>query len=156
MHFSLIHVSDKPSSWVEEACQFYIKRLPAEFAFTMTAIHPLKRTKNTHLETVRAEEWARVRAKVPQTTRLVLLDERGKRYTSKAFSQQLQSWQQHGQDVAFVIAGADGVNSNSRQEADACISLSDMTLPHDMARLFMIEQLYRAWSISTNHPYHRD
>ena len=155
MHFSLIHVSDNPSLWAEQACQFYIKRLPAQYAFTMTAIQPVKRTKNPHLETIRAEEWSRIRAKVPSTSHLVLLDERGKSYTSKAFSQQLQTWQQHGQDVAFVIAGADGVNSEHRQQADACISLSDMTLPHDMARLVIIEQLYRAWSILVNHPYHR-
>jgi len=155
MHFSLIHVSDKPSLWVEEACQFYIKRLPAQYAFTMIAVQPVKRTKKSHLETVRAKEWSRIRANVSQTSRLVLLDERGKSYTSKAFSQQLQTWQQVGQDIAFVIAGADGVNAEHRQEADACISLSEMTLPHDMARLFMIEQLYRAWSILVNHPYHR-
>jgi len=155
MHFSLIHVSDKPSLWVEEACQFYIKRLPAQYAFTMIPVQPVKRTKNSHLETVRAKEWSRIRANVSQTSRLVLLDERGKSYTSKAFSQQLQTWQQVGQDIAFVIAGADGVNAEHRQEADACISLSEMTLPHDMARLFMIEQLYRAWSILVNHPYHR-
>ena len=155
MHFSLIHVSDKPSAWVEDACQFYIKRMPSEFAFSMTAINPLKRTKNSHLETIRAEEWARIRAKIPQSTRLVLLDERGKSYTSKAFSQQIQAWQHNGQDVAFVIAGADGVNPDNRHEADSCVSLSNMTLPHEMARLFMIEQLYRAWSILANHPYHR-
>ena len=68
---------------------------------------------------------------------------------------QVQTWQHSGQNVAFVIAGADGVNPENRREADLCVSLSDMTLPHDMARLFMIEQLYRAWSILANHPYHR-
>ena len=155
MHFSLIHVSDRPSAWVEEACQLYIKRMPSEFKFSMVAIAPLKRTKNSHIETIRAEEWARIRSKVPSSTRLILLDERGKSYTSKTFSVQVQGWQHSGQNVAFVIAGADGVNPENRREADLCVSLSDMTLPHDMARLFMIEQLYRAWSILANHPYHR-
>ncbi len=86
---------------------------------------------------------------------LVLLDERGKQYTSEKFSQQIDSWQQNGQDVVFVIAGADGVNTRHRKQADALMALSQLTLPHEMARLFLTEQLYRAWSILNNHPYHR-
>ena len=155
MHFSLIHVSEKPSARLQQACSYYSKRLPPEFGFSDIALTPAKRTKNSHLETLRDQEWSQICAKIPKSSLLVLLDERGKSYTSAQFSQQIQDWQLAGQDITFVIAGADGVNPHHRQQASSSISLSAMTLPHEMARLILIEQLYRAWSISVNHPYHR-
>ena len=155
MHFSLLYVSEKPNAWVEEACQFYIKRMPPEFGFGQTRITPVKRTKNPHIEAVKEQEWQRIQDKTSKQSLVVLLDERGKQFSSEQFSQQVNQWQHNGQDIDFVIAGADGVNPEHRQQAGAIISLSQLTLPHEMARLFLIEQLYRAWTILNNHPYHR-
>ena len=155
MHFSLIFVSEKPNHWVDEACQTYVKRLPASFGFNQTKIQPVKRTKNTHIETARDQEWQLINEKISKQSLLILLDERGKHYSSKTFATQVGQWQQEGQDVTFVIAGADGVNEKHRQQANGLMSLSELTLPHEMARLLLVEQLYRAWSILTNHPYHR-
>ena len=155
MHFSLVYVSEKPNQWAEQACQFYSKRLPSSFGFEQTRIPPVKRTKNTHIETARDQEWQLIQEKIPKQAQLVLLDERGKQFTSEKFSKQINTWQLNGQDVVFVIAGADGVNSDKRKQADSLLALSQFTLPHEMARLFLIEQLYRGWSILSNHPYHR-
>ena len=155
MHFSLLYVSEKPNRWSEEACQTYSKRLPTAFGFQQTRIQPVKRTKNTHIETAREQEWQIINEKIPKQALLVLLDERGKQYSSNTFSAQLDRWQQNGQDVVFVIAGADGVNEQHRKQAHSLLALSQMTLPHEMARLFLVEQLYRACSILSNHPYHR-
>ena len=155
MHFSLLYVSEKPNQWVEQACNTYLKRMPPSFGFTEKRIQPVKRTKNTHLEAARDQEWQLIREKINHQALIVLLDERGKQYTSKNFSQQIDAWQHHGQDVTFVIAGADGVNASHRQQAHSLLALSQLTLPHEMARVFLIEQLYRSWSILNNHPYHR-
>ena len=155
MHFSLLYVSEKPSDWVEQACQFYTKRLPSEYGFSQTRIPPVKRTKNTHAETVKQQEWQRINEKTAKQSLTVLLDERGKQFSSEQFSQQINTWQHRGQDIDFIIAGADGVLPQHRKQAHAMIALSQFTLPHEMARLFLIEQLYRAWTILTNHPYHR-
>ena len=155
MHFSLLYVSEKPNTWVEQACDSYIKRIPPSLGFTQTRLNPIKRTKNTHIESARDQEWQLIKDKLPKQAVLVLLDERGEQYSSVKFSQQMSDWQQQGQDVAFVIAGADGVNAQHREQANRLLALSQMTLPHEMARVFLIEQLYRAWTILNNHPYHR-
>ena len=155
MHFSLLFVSEKPNHWAEEACQEYIKRLPPSFGFQQTRIQPVKRAKNTHIDTARDQEWQNIGEKISKQSLLILLDERGKQYSSKAFSTQLDHWQVNGQDITFVIAGADGVNAHHRAQANGLLALSELTLPHEMARLLLVEQLYRAWSILSNHPYHR-
>ena len=155
MRFSLLYVSEKPNTWVEQACDSYIKRMPPSLGFTQTRLNPIKRTKNTHIESARDQEWQLIKDKLPKQAVLVLLDERGEQYSSVKFSQQMSDWQQQGQDVAFVIAGADGVNAQHREQANRLLALSQMTLPHEMARVFLIEQLYRAWTILNNHPYHR-
>jgi 23S rRNA (pseudouridine1915-N3)-methyltransferase len=86
----------------------------------------------------------------------VVLDERGTQLTTKALAERLKSWQLEGDDVALVIGGPDGLEPAFRQAAHERIRLSDMTLPHALARVLLIEQLYRAWSVNANHPYHRE
>ncbi|MFM7669089.1 MAG: 23S rRNA (pseudouridine(1915)-N(3))-methyltransferase RlmH, partial [Betaproteobacteria bacterium] len=82
-------------------------------------------------------------------------DEHGEHMTTAQLSQQLSIWQQHGGDVTFVIGGADGLDAGFKQNADSLLRLSSMTLPHGLVRVILAEQLYRAWSILRNHPYHR-
>ena len=89
-------------------------------------------------------------------TRVVVLDERGTSLTTVALAQQLKQWQLQGDDVAFIIGGPDGLDPEFKAQAAQRIRLSDMTLPHAMARVLLIEQIYRAWSVNHNHPYHRE
>ena len=86
---------------------------------------------------------------------LVLLDERGRALTSPQLANRLDDWQQDGRNLSFVIGGPDGVNDAVRQRADFSWSLSALTLPHGLARIVCVEQLYRAWSLNAGHPYHR-
>jgi 23S rRNA (pseudouridine1915-N3)-methyltransferase len=103
-----------------------------------------------------AAERQRIEAAIPRGTRIVVLDERGTNLTTQALATRLTSWQLGGDDVALVIGGPDGLEPEFRQAAHERIRLSDLTLPHAMARVLLIEQLYRAWSINANHPYHRE
>lgn len=155
MHFSLIYVGEKPAAWAEQVCSQYAKRLPSQFGYTQSRVAPIKRNKNTMVETARAEEWQHVIEKVSRDSLKVLLDERGKQLSSNEFAQQLKHWQQNGKDVAFIIAGADGVNDADRKSADFLLALSKLTLPHELARVLLTEQIYRGWSILNQHPYHR-
>jgi 23S rRNA (pseudouridine1915-N3)-methyltransferase len=108
------------------------------------------------LETLYAAERARIEAAIPRGARIVALDERGTTLTTVALAAKVKDWQLGGDDVALVIGGPDGLDPAFRQAAHERIRLSDLTLPHAFARVLLIEQLYRAWSINANHPYHRE
>jgi 23S rRNA (pseudouridine1915-N3)-methyltransferase len=103
-----------------------------------------------------AAERQRIEAVIPRGTRVVVLDERGTSLRTTALAQRLKDWQLGGDDVALIIGGPDGLEPAFREAAHERIRLSDLTLPHAMARVLLIEQLYRAWSINANHPYHRE
>lgn len=100
-------------------------------------------------------EGEQLLARLSDSEQVVLLDERGKQLTSKALTAQLSNWQADGRDLCFVVGGPDGVSDACRQRADFTWSLSQLTLPHGLARVLCVEQLYRAWSLLNGHPYHR-
>ncbi|MDG0996938.1 MAG: 23S rRNA (pseudouridine(1915)-N(3))-methyltransferase RlmH [Gammaproteobacteria bacterium] len=155
MRFNFLYMSERPRPWAEEAAEFYMKRITAQVKFSETRVSPQKRTKNSVIDVVRAEEWGKLEEKISSGALLVLLDERGQQLDSKGLSSKVESWQLTGRDVYFVIAGADGVNQEVRNKADFLLGLSRMTLPHELARVLFLEQFYRAWTILNNHPYHR-
>ena len=103
-----------------------------------------------------AAERVRIEAAIPRGARIVALDERGTSLTTVALADKLKAWQLGADDVALVIGGPDGLDPGFRQAAQERIRLSDLTLPHAMVRVLLIEQLYRAWSINAGHPYHRE
>jgi 23S rRNA (pseudouridine1915-N3)-methyltransferase len=92
---------------------------------------------------------------MPKNSTVIALDERGRDLTTVQLSAHFTQWQQSGRDVTFVIGGADGLDPESKQRADMLLRISSLTLPHGMVRVLLAEQLYRAWSITQNHPYHR-
>jgi 23S rRNA (pseudouridine1915-N3)-methyltransferase len=108
------------------------------------------------LESLYAAERSRIEASIPKGYRIVALDERGTTLTTSALASKLQNWQLGGEDVALVIGGPDGLDPAFKSAAHERIRLSDLTLPHAMVRVLLVEQLYRAWSINSNHPYHRE
>lgn len=148
-------MSERPRPWAEQAAEFYLNRITAQVKFSEARVTPIKRTKNSVLEVVRAEEWSKLEEKMSPGALLVILDERGQQLDSKGLSSKVESWQLMGRDVYFIIAGADGVNEAVRNKADFLLGLSRMTLPHELARVLFLEQFYRAWTILNNHPYHR-
>ncbi len=129
--------------------------MPPELRIELKEIKPEQRSNSRTAETVMAAEAQRIDAALPRGCRLVCLDERGQDVTTMRLAQSLTGWQQDGRDVAFVIGGADGLDPALKARADTLIRLSSLTLPHGMVRVLLAEQLYRAWSINANHPYHR-
>jgi 23S rRNA (pseudouridine1915-N3)-methyltransferase len=155
MRLLIVAVGLKVPDWAQTAWDDYAKRFPHEIKVELKAVKTEPRGSKT-LETLYAGERARIEAAIPKGTRIVALDERGTNLTTKALAVRLTDWQLGGGDVALVIGGPDGLDPAFRQAAHERIRLSDMTLPHAFARVLLIEQLYRAWSINANHPYHRE
>ncbi|QNB08682.1 23S rRNA (pseudouridine(1915)-N(3))-methyltransferase RlmH [Herbaspirillum frisingense] len=155
MQLVIAAVGHKMPAWIETGFQEYAKRMPPECRIILKEIKPVERSGSRTAETVMAQEREKIEAALPKGARVIALDERGRDWTSVQLSQQLVQWQQDGRDVAFVIGGADGLDPGFKAGADTLIRISSMTLPHGMARVLLVEQLYRAWSITQNHPYHR-
>lgn len=107
-------------------------------------------------EVAKAAEGARVLSRLRPDEHVVLLDERGRQLSSRQLADRLRDWQATGEDVAFVIGGADGVSAAVAERANFTWSLSKLTLPHALARVLFAEQIYRAFTLTTGHPYHRD
>lgn len=146
--------------WQADGFQEYAKRLPKHLGLELIEIPPGRRAGgNVSADTARASESERIldrlgRAQQTQD-RVIALDEAGQGFTTMELAQRLSDWQHNGQNIAFVIGGADGLHGDVLARAQQTWSLSQLTLPHGIARLLLAEQLYRAWSITTNHPYHR-
>ncbi len=155
MQLVIAAVGHKMPGWIETGFQEYAKRMPPECRIILKEIKPVERSGSRTAETVMAQEREKIEAALPKGARVIALDERGRDWTSVQLSQQLVQWQQDGRDVAFVIGGADGLDPGFKAGADTLIRISSMTLPHGMVRVMLAEQLYRAWSITQNHPYHR-
>lgn len=155
MKIVIVAVGQRVPGWAQEAYDDYAKRFPPDFRVELKAVKTEARgSKST--ESLMAAERERIEAALPKGCRVVVLDERGKQMTTKALATQVAQWQLGGDDVALVIGGPDGLEPAFREAAHQRIRLSDMTLPHAMVRVLLIEQLYRAWSINNNHPYHRE
>ncbi len=148
-------VGQRMPAWAQTAYDDYAKRFPPEIKVELKAVKTEPRGSKS-LETLYAAERARIEAAIPRGTRTVVLDERGTALTTVALAARLQQWQLGGDDVALVIGGPDGLDPDFRRSAHESIRLSDMTLPHAFARVLLIEQLYRAWSVNAAHPYHRE
>ena len=155
MKLLIVAVGQRMPDWAQTAYDDYAKRFPPELRVEIKTVKTEPRGSRT-VETVMAAERERILAALPKGCRVVALDERGTPLTTKALAQQLKTWQLAGDDVALVIGGPDGLEPAFRETAHQRIRLSDMTLPHAMVRVLLIEQLYRAWSINANHPYHRE
>jgi len=154
MRLWIVAVGQRVPPWAQTAWDDYAKRFPHEIKVELKAVKAEPRGSKT-VEGLMAAERARIEASIPKGTRVVALDERGSVMTTLALATRLGDWQVGG-DVALVIGGPDGLDPAFRQAADERIRLSDLTLPHAMVRVLLIEQLYRAWSINANHPYHRE
>ncbi|WP_186135798.1 23S rRNA (pseudouridine(1915)-N(3))-methyltransferase RlmH [Burkholderia gladioli] len=155
MKLHIVAVGHKMPGWVADGFDEYARRMPPELRIELRELKPELRSGGRGAESVMAAERVRIEAALPKGARLVALDERGRDWTSMQLAQALPGWQQDGRDVAFVIGGADGLDPELKARADLLLRISNLTLPHGMVRVLLAEQLYRAWSITQNHPYHR-
>lgn len=156
MRLLIVAVGQRVPDWAQTAWEDYAKRFPSELRVELKAVKTEPRAGGKTTEQLMAAERRRIEEAIPKGTRIVALDERGTALTTMALADKLKGWQLEGGDVALVIGGPDGLDPALRQTAHERIRLSDLTLPHAFARVLLVEQLYRAWSINANHPYHRE
>jgi 23S rRNA (pseudouridine1915-N3)-methyltransferase len=155
MRLLIVAVGQRIPDWAQTAWDDYAKRFPSELKVELKAVKTEPRGSRT-VEQLMAAERKRIEEAIPKGARIVALDERGTTLATVALAGKLKDWQLGGTDVALVVGGPDGLEPAFRQAAHERIRLSDLTLPHAMVRVLLVEQLYRAWSINANHPYHRE
>ena len=155
MKLVVVAVGQRIPDWAQTAWDDYAKRFPPESRLEIKAVKTEPRGSKT-LATLLAAERERIEAAIPKGARIVALDERGTNLTTVALAEKLKAWPLENDAVALVIGGPDGLDPEFKRAAHERIRLSDLTLPHAMVRVLLAEQLYRAWSINANHPYHRE
>jgi 23S rRNA (pseudouridine1915-N3)-methyltransferase len=159
MKLLVIAVGQRVPDWAQTAWDDYAKRFPPELKVELKTIKTEPRTNNKNTASLMQAERERIEAvlaKEPKGIRVVVLDERGKNTSTQQLAARLTDWQLGGTDVALIIGGPDGLDPEFRKSAHESIRLSDLTLPHAFARVLLVEQLYRAWSVNAGHPYHRE
>jgi 23S rRNA (pseudouridine1915-N3)-methyltransferase len=151
----IIAMGHKMPQWIQAGVDEYIKRMPSEARIDVIELKPEDRASKS-IPKVLALEAARIKAVVPKNAEIIVLDERGTMIKTSELAAWLKSWMAEGVSPCFMIGSADGLAPAIKQSAKKTIALSGCTLPHAMVRLMLVEQLYRAWSLTQNHPYHRE
>lgn len=155
MKVQLVAVGNKMPGWVEQGYKEYSKRLPRDLNPQLVEIPVGHRGKNASISDAMTKESASILKAIPQQNIKVMLHTQGKSWSTEQLARNLADWQMTGRDVSFVIGGPDGFSDDCISQADLKWCLSDLTLPHPIVRIVFIEQLYRAWTILQNHPYHK-
>lgn len=156
MHIHLIAVGHRMPAWVTAGFDEYAKRLPRECTLKLVEIPPGKRGRNADVKRILRDEGERMLAALPKDCTVVSLEVNGKSWSTPQLAEQLRGWLAGGRDVALLVGGPEGLDEACRARATQAWSLSALTLPHPLVRVVLAEQLYRAWSITAGHPYHRD
>ncbi len=155
MRIRLIAIGQKMPDWVAAGFEEYRRRLPREFSLELVELPLGGKGRHRDPQTAREEEGARMLRAVPEGSRVVALDVKGRQRDTEELAEELQGWLPEGRDVALLVGGPDGLSETCLARADQRWSLSRLTLPHMLVRVVLAEQLYRAWTIIKNHPYHR-
>ena len=156
MRLLLLAVGQRPPAWADAAYQDFAKRFPPELRLLHTAIKAEPRSSGRSAAQLMAAEAQRIDAACPKGVRRVVLDEHGSRLTTLQLAERLRFWLGDGRDVALLVGGPDGLDPTLKHSADETLRLSDLTLPHAFVRVLLAEALYRAWSVTAGHPYHRE
>lgn len=156
MQLQIIAIGRRMPSWVGEGVAEYATRLPAELGWEVIELPLGPRPRGAAADRAIADEGERMLARIADDAVVVALDERGDAWSSRKLAQQLGRWRDDSRKVALMIGGPDGLAPACRARANAVWSLSALTLPHGLVRVVVAEQVYRAWSLLNNHPYHRD
>jgi 23S rRNA (pseudouridine1915-N3)-methyltransferase len=156
MRLRVVAVGQRQPGWADEAWAEFAKRFPPDLKLELKALKAEPRSAGRTAAQCKAAEARRFEEALPPGVRRVVLDERGAALTTRQLAARLDAWQADGRDVALLIGGPDGLDDALKATADETLRLSDLTLPHAMARVLLAEALYRAWSLQTGHPYHRE
>lgn len=155
MKVRLIAVGTRMPDWVSRGFNEYAERLPRHLLLELVEVPAVPRTKSTDVARARREEGVRLLSRLKGNSRVVALTEEGSPLSTRRLSVAVSQWMGAGRDASILIGGADGLSNECLDRADECWSLSSLTFPHPLVRVIIAEQLFRAWSILSNHPYHR-
>jgi 23S rRNA (pseudouridine1915-N3)-methyltransferase len=155
MKIYLLAIGTRMPAWVIQGYEDYARRLPSECALQLVEIPAGRRTKGRDMLRTLQDEGERMLKTIPKSCRMLALDERGVSWNTQQLSVKLGAWMGDGADLALLVGGPDGLSKDILARADGHWSLSPLTLPHPLVRVVVAEQLYRAWSLLRNHPYHR-
>lgn len=156
MKFYIVAVGNKMPDWVDSGFNEYAKRLPNELSIKLINIKPEKRGAGKNTEQILMAECDRIKAALPARCRIIVLDEKGKQWSTVRLADSIIDWMNDGGDAVFIIGGSDGLHKDIKNLAISTLAISMMTLPHGLVRVVLAEQLYRAISIIKRHPYHRE
>ncbi len=156
MQLLLLAVGQRLPAWADDATADLVKRFPPDLPLVLKTVKAEPRTTGKTSAQMMAAEAQRLQDATPKGARRVVLDERGERQTSVQLAERLERWKADGRDVVLYMGGPDGLAPELKDAADEKLRLSDLTLPHALARVLLVEALYRAWSITAGHPYHRE
>ena len=156
MRLVLAAVGQRPPAWADTAYDEFAKRFPPELRLELKAVKAEPRTAGKTAAQMMAAEALRLEAACPKGARRVVLDERGSRLSTVQLAERLRFWLGDGRDVVLLVGGPDGLDPALKASGDETLRLSDLTLPHAFVRVLLAEALYRAWSVTTGHPYHRE
>lgn len=156
MKLLVVAVGQRQPAWADAAWDEFAKRFPPEMRLELKAVKAEPRSTGRTPAQCMAAEAVRLLGACPKGARRVVLDERGTRLTTAQLAQRLAAWRGEGRDVALLVGGPDGLEPALRDGPDETLRLSDLTLPHALARVLLAEALYRAWTLASGHPYHRE
>lgn len=154
MHITVVAVGLRQPAWADEAVRDYLGRFPKDFTVTVKEVKAEPRAGQPTAKLMQLEA-ERIRKAIPAGDIVVAMDEHGRDFTTMDFAKKVDGWKNEGCGVTFLIGGADGLDPELKKGCRMMLRLSSMTLPHAFARVMLVEQIYRAWSILNNHPYHR-
>ncbi|EDM46595.1 23S rRNA (pseudouridine(1915)-N(3))-methyltransferase RlmH [Marinobacter algicola] len=155
MRLRLVCVGQKMPEWVSQGYNEYARRMPPELSLDLVEIPLAHRGKNPDIPRLMQREGDAILSALGPRDRVIALEVGGRNWSTEKLAGQLENWQLDGRDVSFLVGGPDGLANICRDRADQLWSLSALTLPHPLVRILLAEQLYRAWSVTRNHPYHR-
>jgi 23S rRNA (pseudouridine1915-N3)-methyltransferase len=155
MRINLITIGKKMPNWINLGIEHYQKQLPSYYNFKITSLDSQSRKSSSAKNSKNLESKLLLEA-ASESTLLIAFDELGKQQTSKQISKSIENWQLEGESVALIIGGADGLSSEIKHKCHQLWGLSNLTMTHSMARLIVVEQIYRGYSLLNNHPYHRE
>ncbi len=156
MKLYIVAVGNKMPTWIDAGFNEYSKRMPTELSIQLINIKPEKRGEGKNTEQILTAEGLRIKAALPSSCQIVVLDENGKQWSTINLAERIKGWMGDGSKTAFIIGGSDGLHGDIKKLAKYILALSAMTLPHGLVRVVLAEQLYRANSIIKRHPYHRE
>lgn len=155
MRISVLSVGRRMPAWVDAGFGEYAKRMPRECSLNLLEIDPVTRGKGVTVARARAVEGERLLNALPKSADVIALDVRGRAWSTDELATRLRQWMMDGKDLALLVGGADGLSEDCLARADQRWSLSPLTFPHQLVRVILAEQLYRAWTLTHGHPYHR-